>query len=277
MTATDTEDEAGRLQRRVRELETTINALRASIESKGSASIAAASTRAVVRPVRPSASVPPSQQWTGMLPQSRATSLAPTAGEDELEKLAREAREGWNPVELPTQQGAVATQHGAAHVNYLQELAGEDLDDGLDPLAHFTDAYMKQVGDPTANPNPDIDMLFKLQMLKAVTRLNHTSAGAGEEETDGQGIRGVARSMRSYAALKNRIHTQPTMFIKQFIAEVEERLGVAPNQPYTLRDHARRIQWGRFRSLHRVYLMLGEIFGLLDAGKPLQAQALVTL
>jgi hypothetical protein len=154
----------------------------------------------------------------------------------------------------------------------------EDEDDDPDNMEALTQTMLQNMaraharGD--ASSPEQVDIVFKMSMLKAMTKLAGNASEGGDGPGEYGGVRGVAKTMRSYHLLKKKIRERPLPVIREFITEVERRLGIAPGQPYTLRDLAKKVWWGRFKSLHRCFLIFAQIFEDLDGGRTLAAQAM---
>jgi hypothetical protein len=147
---------------------------------------------------------------------------------------------------------------------------GDEFGATQDPLESMAHMLMQDISKAQASGAPVrpevLDNLFKLQMLKKM------SDGS---ESGGAGVSGIAKTIRSYHQLKDRINRQPLHIIREFVENMERQLGVAANQPYTIKDFSMKISWGRFRSMHRVFLMMGIVFEMMDRGKVLEAQAML--
>lgn len=64
---------------------------------------------------------------------------------------------------------------------------------------------------------------------------------------------------------------RPLKYVKQYVQEVEEELGVDNGKPYNLHDMGRRVSWGKQKSLQRTHYILSEVLTLLLKKKYEQA------
>ena len=102
------------------------------------------------------------------------------------------------------------------------------------------------------------------------------SAGTDDGAEGGEHLDGL-RSMRAVARLREIRHIQsanPTRVVDQYKDSWEEELE-GHGKPWGWRDVAEHIQFGKFRSMHRAFLMLGAVERELAAGRPKQAHVAV--
>lgn len=83
--------------------------------------------------------------------------------------------------------------------------------------------------------------------------------------------RGHAKAIDTYRSSGRRMKKRPLKYVKQYVREIEEELGVDGGKPYNLHDIGRRIQWGKQKSLQRTHYILSEILTLLLQKKHEQA------
>ena len=84
--------------------------------------------------------------------------------------------------------------------------------------------------------------------------------------------RGHAKAIENYRASRRRMRKRPLKYVKQYVQEVEEELGVDNNgKPYNLHDMGRRVSWGKQKSLQRTHYILSEVLTLLLKKKYEQA------
>ena len=148
--------------------------------------------------------------------------------------MAREIQGAWGSgLQEPQPCGAAQSSRGAPEASqgpaagpYLQELFGlEEADDaGEDPFETMANQMLQALASqqhPSQSPASaeNLDMLFKLMMLKKLmaTSDSDTSGfgGAGDRT-------GIARTIRSFNQLKGRLRLRPLPFIKDYISTVEE-------------------------------------------------------
>eukprot|EP00434_Breviolum_minutum_P009896 symbB.v1.2.008720.t1/scaffold545.1/size189104/5 len=75
--------------------------------------------------------------------------------------------------------------------------------------------------------------------------------------------RGHAKAIENYRASRRRMRKRPLKYVKQYVQEVEEELGVDNGKPYNLHDMGRRVSWGKQKSLQRTHYILSEVLTLL--------------
>ena len=95
-----------------------------------------------------------------------------------------------------------------------------------------------------------------LVLKEIVEQLKDMRRPAEDEATEGlDGLR-VVKTLGRLRALKHRFETQPERIVRDYVRHWEEELGAA-GRPWTWRDASTKIAWGKYRSMQRVYLMLG--------------------
>lgn len=85
----------------------------------------------------------------------------------------------------------------------------------------------------------------------------------------------VGRSLSRYHGLRRSLKLTPKRIVQEYLADVEETLGIAPGQAYTLKDHNRRLPWRKHKTLQRLHFLLGEVLRLQLLGQHDSAMALV--
>ena len=120
----------------------------------------------------------------------------------------------------------------------------------------------------------DLNTLVQLELLRTLGARREEEAGGLLPSTEG-GARGVERSLRTLHSLKAEVHTRPLAIIGDFVTRMKEQMGVYPRQVWSLADFNKRISWGHHKMLQRLHFLLTEVFTLQDAGRHLEAQALV--
>ena len=150
----------------------------------------------------------------------------------------------------------------------------------LPPGASASSAPAPPVAGPKAKsaPPPPSTRAFCLEALRSgvlsaeimpllMMELLEGKGGRGrggialDEEADGLGVdedvmmtKGLA-AIRNLARIKKEVSDNPGKVIREFEREVCDEMGIVPGQPWTLRDWARKQNWGRFRGLYRGVLM----------------------
>ena len=116
----------------------------------------------------------------------------------------------------------------------------------------------------------DPNLLVQMYMLKVLGKLMKDRGGAQDESLDGLKVMKTLGRMR---ALKRQLRHQPARVIREFEADWASELG-GEHKPWTWRDAAQSVRWGKFRSMHRVFVMLGSVQEELEKGQQnLQAEA----
>lgn len=98
---------------------------------------------------------------------------------------------------------------------------------------------------------------------RSSSRSSSRSESSNESTRRHHKTKGHARAIEEYQAARKRMRRKPLHYIKQYIKEVEEELGVEGGKAYTLHDFGRKISWGKQRSLQRMHYLLSEILALL--------------
>ena len=75
--------------------------------------------------------------------------------------------------------------------------------------------------------------------------------------------RGHAKAIENYRASRRRMQKKPLKYVKHYVREIEEELGVDNGKPYNLHDIGRRVSWGKQKSLQRTHYILSEVLTLL--------------
>ena len=100
-----------------------------------------------------------------------------------------------------------------------------------------------------------------LEVLKVLKKSRST------DEPDSEGLDGlrVLRSMGRMRSLKDQFRKNPKRVVRDYVKHWEEQLE-AEGKPWTWRDVQQKIPFGKYRSMKRVFLMLGEILKSLLKG-----------
>ena len=117
----------------------------------------------------------------------------------------------------------------------------------------------------------DVNQLIQLEIVKSLKQINRRSHSDTGDAEDLDGLR-VMRSLGRMRALKSQLHNHPGRIIREYEQGWVAELGAA-HKPWTWRDVATAIPWGKYRFMMRVYVMFGEIKALMERGEHLQAEA----
>lgn len=125
--------------------------------------------------------------------------------------------------------------------------------------------------DPKADPGAGAEMgdpqmmqfMMMMQMMMKIVDKKGSSADDLPEGLDG--LR-VLRTLSRLRALKTRFRKQPKRVVREYYKHWEEQLD-ADGKPWNWRDVAKSISWHQFKSMHRVFLMMGEALRLHSAGQ----------
>jgi hypothetical protein len=209
------------------------------------------------------------------------------------ETRARAAESSRTPVPTPP-QAARRVSHSAQVRDPVQNLFdqkedddefGEGSGDEDDPLMAALNTFARQAGGassssrPTAagageaaGQGPDISALIQLQMLKEMKRMQKKDDGG--DYSGGGGIDGlrILKTLGNLRNMKTAFKKHPAKISQEYTDEWEERLG-ARGRPWSWRDVAKHINWAKYRSMWRVYVMLGEIKSYLETNQAALAEA----
>ncbi len=116
-----------------------------------------------------------------------------------------------------------------------------------------------------------MNSLVQLEILKALKNLGKDAFDDPGDSQDLDGMR-IMRTMGRMRSLKNQLSSNPGRIIREYEEMWAKELG-AGHKPWTWRDVAAHVSWGRCRSMLRVFVMLGEIKALMEQGEALQAEA----
>lgn len=131
----------------------------------------------------------------------------------------------------------------------------------------------------------DINSLIQLELLRELrgrgkSRKNHSTddedmALSSQDEDssslEGEKLRGAGKALRAYRKSRKHKRMNPLKYVKRYVREVEEQLGVTDASSYKLIDFTRRLQWGKFKTLMRYRYALSEILQELLKGRANQA------
>ena len=138
------------------------------------------------------------------------------------------------------------------------------------PMQEALMKSLKKGGDP-------LQTLVAMQMMEKFEKKrrnrrsrSHSSSRSSSGSTTSRSssprrhrTKGHAKAIEDYQASRKRMRRKPLRYIKQYIKEVEEELGVEGGKAYTLHDFGRKISWAKQRSLQRMHYLLSEILTLL--------------
>ncbi len=85
----------------------------------------------------------------------------------------------------------------------------------------------------------------------------------------------LAKAASRMEGHQQRIVSCPRAVIDEFKPELMKDMGVTPGMPRVLRDHHRRVPWGKYRTLQRAYVQDLQVLQLLENGQIQQATALL--
>ena len=116
-------------------------------------------------------------------------------------------------------------------------------------------------------PKPDVNLLLQLEMLKVLKKLQKTGGELGEEgATDIDGLR-VVKALSHMRTMKAKFVNNPTTICRDYSRAWEERLG-AEGKPWTWDgDVLKAINFGKYRSMLRVFAMFGAVKALLPEAR----------
>ena len=124
-----------------------------------------------------------------------------------------------------------------------------------------------------------INALLQMEILKTLKGKGHSekeitkgssdsSASDGDSSSDSkEKLRGAGKAMRAYRREKKEMLKNPRRYIRRYIRDVEETLGVSRDTPYLLTDFTRKISWGKHRTLMRLHWATSDTLQLLLRGK----------
>ena len=120
-------------------------------------------------------------------------------------------------------------------------------------------------GSRTAGAAPagvDVNTVVQMQLLKEIQKMQKQSGGLGSESGPLDGLR-VLKTLGNLWALRDNMKKRPVKVVRGYTQEWEETLG-ARGRPWSWRDVARHINWSKYRSMRRVYVVLGEVKQLME-------------
>eukprot|EP00438_Fugacium_kawagutii_P015755 Skav233444 [mRNA] locus=scaffold1486:342746:344071:- [translate_table: standard] len=137
--------------------------------------------------------------------------------------------------------------------------------------------------------NVDLNALIQLEVLKELRGRSRSKKSRQEEEDgqsmssrdssssmEGERLRGAGKALRAYRRARRHKRRNPLKYVKRYIKDVEDQLGVTDQSAYKLIDFTKRLQWGKFKTLMRFHYALSEILQELLRGKADQASLQVT-
>ena len=202
---------------------------------------------------------------------------------EEMKKALEQLRVS-PPQTQAASSGAVSVQKAArSTVSFLEGLAQEDEDEEVrddddedEPLMAALKKLSKDgfgggaagqanIGQsPAGSRTPgvvpagvDVNMMVQMQLLKEIQKMQKQSGGLGSEGGPLDGLR-VLKTLGNLRALRDNMKEKPTRVVREYTQEWEETLG-ARGRPWSWRDVARHVNWSKYRSMHRVYVMLGGV------------------
>ena len=111
-----------------------------------------------------------------------------------------------------------------------------------------------------------------MKMTKEMSVVMRDGAGEGADSGDLDGMR-VMRTLSRMRTLKSQIKDNPRKIIDDYETDWQQEIGGA-HKLWTWRDIAvEKIAWGKYRSMLRMYVMMGEVKALMEGGEYLQAEA----
>lgn len=136
----------------------------------------------------------------------------------------------------------------------------------------------------------DLNSLIQLELLRELrgngkSKKNRStdekedrSASDPDESSSNEGtkLRGAGKALRAYRKSRRHKRQNPLKYVRRYVKEVEEQLGVTDNSAYKLIDFTRRLQWGKFKTLMRFHYALSEVLQELLRGRPNLAALQVT-
>ena len=129
-------------------------------------------------------------------------------------------------------------------------------------------------------PEPPVDkeamnLMLQMQMMKMMKEMSvvmRDGAGEGADSGELDGMR-VMRTLSRMRTLKSQIKDNPRKIIDDYETDWQQEIGGA-HKLWTWRDIAvEKIAWGKYRSMLRMYVMMGEVKALMEGGEYLQAEA----
>ncbi len=117
--------------------------------------------------------------------------------------------------------------------------------------------------------------MLQMQMMKMMKEMSvdmRDGAGEGADSGELDGMR-VMRTLSRMRTLKSQIKDNPRKIIDDYETDWQQEIGGA-HKLWTWRDIAvEKIAWGKYRSMLRMYVMMGEVKALMEGGEYLQAEA----
>ncbi len=107
-----------------------------------------------------------------------------------------------------------------------------------------------------------MSLAVQLEIVRCLKKMAKKDSSLGGEGLDG--LR-VMRTLSRMRALKKNLRSNPRRIIRQHDSEWAEDIG-GEHKAWTWRDVSDHISWGKFRSMKRVYTMLGAVKRELEIG-----------
>ena len=118
---------------------------------------------------------------------------------------------------------------------------------------------------------PSMSEIIKLMMLKEMSakRTSRSEEGGGKPS-------GIARAVSKMHQHRDDLKSKPKTFIKESRELVKDELGVKDGEVWSYyEDVAKKIPWGKMKSLQRCFLLDCALMELLERGEANRAQALL--
>eukprot|EP00930_Biecheleria_cincta_P056815 TRINITY_DN42861_c0_g1_i1.p2 TRINITY_DN42861_c0_g1~~TRINITY_DN42861_c0_g1_i1.p2 ORF type:complete len:317 (-),score=54.78 TRINITY_DN42861_c0_g1_i1:318-1268(-) len=115
--------------------------------------------------------------------------------------------------------------------------------------------------------NTNLQMMIVVMMQRVVEKMGQDTAPLGSDSGAG-----VGRTLNKMRALKQKLKTDPESIVTTFEDVWEETLG-ARGRPWRWRDVADHVNWKRYLSLKRAFVLMGKALELNRAGHHMQANA----
>lgn len=136
----------------------------------------------------------------------------------------------------------------------------------------------------------DINALIQLELLKELRGrgkssrakqtdtedANLTSGTEDSSSVEDVKLRGAGKALRAYRKSRKSKRKNPLKYVRRYVREVEDQLGVTENSSYKLIDFTKRLQWGKFKTLMRYHYALSEVLQELLKGRSNQAALQIT-
>lgn len=135
----------------------------------------------------------------------------------------------------------------------------------------------------------DVNSLIQLELLRELKGRGRSKKSRSAEEeylssssradsssVEGEKLRGAGKALKAFRQKRKQKRRNPLKYVRRYVREVEDQLGVVDNSAYKLIDYTRRLQWGKFKTLMRFHYALSEVLQELLRGKAHQAALQVT-